>query len=314
MTLATPLSFVDLDDDRVSGPLEGTIQIGVTRRRVDGRQRALAESFACTLTEADTTSRCAVTVPDIAVAIRQLSAAVDTNPHAAQTLCGLLRVTERLSVVEGLTAESLAYSMLLGSSEFARWRSTHPIREIPDPTRPPVLLAREGNTLTTTLNRPERRNAFGAGLRDGLIEAFDLARLDASIERVVLCGNGPAFCSGGDLDEFGSSSDVAAAHLIRLDRSVALRIEAVRSKVEVLLHGACIGAGIELPSFAARIIADPDTLISLPELAMGLVPGAGGTVGITRRIGRWRTAYLAMTGARLDAATALQWGLVDALA
>jgi enoyl-CoA hydratase/carnithine racemase len=107
---------------------------------------------------------------------------------------------------------------------------------------------------------------------------------------------------------------VSTAHLIRLDRSVALRIDRCQDRVVAHLHGACVGAGIEIPSFAGRVVARPDAFFQLPEVAMGLVPGAGGTVGITRRIGRWRTAYLALSGVRLDASTALDWGLVDAVA
>jgi enoyl-CoA hydratase/carnithine racemase len=84
--------------------------------------------------------------------------------------------------------------------------------------------------------------------------------------------------------------------------------------VEVRLHGACVGAGIELPAYAHRVVAAPDTRILLPEVAMGLIPGAGGTVSIPRRIGRWRTLFLALSGDAVDAATALSWGLVDAIA
>ena len=83
------------------------------------------------------------------------------------------------------------------------------------------------------------------------------------------------------------------------------------SRVSVHLHGACMGAGIELPAYAHRIVAAPDAVISLPEIGLGLVPGAGGTVSIPRRIGRQRTAWLGLTGARIDASTALDWGLVD---
>ena len=77
------------------------------------------------------------------------------------------------------------------------------------------------------------------------------------------------------------------------------------------LHGACFGSGIELPAFAAEVLADPSTAIALPEVSLGLVPGAGGTVSLPRRIGRHRTAWLGLTGAPIDAATALDWGLVD---
>jgi enoyl-CoA hydratase/carnithine racemase len=77
------------------------------------------------------------------------------------------------------------------------------------------------------------------------------------------------------------------------------------------VKGHCIGAGVELPAFAGQIIADPDTTFSLPELRMGLIPGAGGTVSLPRRIGRQRTLQLALSGEPIDVATAHDWGLVD---
>ena len=77
------------------------------------------------------------------------------------------------------------------------------------------------------------------------------------------------------------------------------------------LHGPCAGAGIELAAFAGTVAADAGTTCWLPEVGMGLIPGAGGTVSIPRRIGRWRTLYLALTGHRIDVATALAWGLID---
>jgi enoyl-CoA hydratase/carnithine racemase len=90
-------------------------------------------------------------------------------------------------------------------------------------------------------------------------------------------------------------------------------VAAVADRVTAHLHGACVGSGIELPAFAGLVVAAPSTRISLPEVRLGLVPGAGGTVSITRRMGRHRTARLALTGEVLDAATARRWGLVDVL-
>ena len=84
-------------------------------------------------------------------------------------------------------------------------------------------------------------------------------------------------------------------------------------RVEARVHGPCVGAGIELPAFAGRVVAAPDTTFRLPEISMGLIPGAGGTVSIPRRIGRWRTLHLALGGGPLGAADALEWGLVDAV-
>jgi enoyl-CoA hydratase/carnithine racemase len=79
------------------------------------------------------------------------------------------------------------------------------------------------------------------------------------------------------------------------------------------VHGACIGAGIELPAFCGRVTARADARFQLPEVGMGLIPGAGGTVSLPRRIGRQRAAWLALTGERVDAETARRWGLIDAI-
>ena len=80
------------------------------------------------------------------------------------------------------------------------------------------------------------------------------------------------------------------------------------------MHGACIGAGVELPAFAARVVASEGAFFQLPELSMGLVPGAGGTASLPGRIGRQRTAWMALTGERVDLVMALRWGLVDEVA
>jgi enoyl-CoA hydratase/carnithine racemase len=143
------------------------------------------------------------------------------------------------------------------------------------------------------------------------VEALQIAELDDTVDRVVLDGAGPSFCAGGDLDEFGTTPDLVTAHLVRTRGGAAGPLHRLGEHVEVRVHGACVGAGIELPALAGRILAHPDTTFRLPEVGMGLIPGAGGTVSIPRRIGRWRTLHLALTGAALDARTALEWGLID---
>jgi enoyl-CoA hydratase/carnithine racemase len=66
-----------------------------------------------------------------------------------------------------------------------------------------------------------------------------------------------------------------------------------------------------MAAYCGWVQAHPDAVLGLPELSLGLIPGAGGTVSITRRIGRWQTAYLVLSGRTIDTATALRWGLVD---
>ena len=175
-----------------------------------------------------------------------------------------------------------------------------------------VRVERRVDELEVTLERPEARNALDAHMRDQLWDAFTMAAADPGLT-LRWRGAGPSFCAGGDLDEFGSRSDPARAHLIRLTRSLGRVLHELADRTTVELHGACVGSGIELPAFAGRVLAAPDTAISLPELSLGLIPGAGGTVSLPRRIGRHRTAWLALTGATIDAATARRWGLVDEL-
>jgi enoyl-CoA hydratase/carnithine racemase len=237
--------------------------------------------------------------------------AVDAHPVAATALALLLRGGERRTVAEGLVAESATYSALQSGAEHRAWLETRSPRERSAATEPPVLLTRRGNSLRITLNRPAVRNAYNAETRDALLDALAIASSDPSVTDVVIDGAGSAFCSGGDLDEFGSLADPASAHLLRLARSVAHAMDLLRDRTTVRVHGACVGAGVELPAFAGRVVAREDATFRLPEVAMGLVPGAGGTVIIPRRIGRQGAACLAITDARVDASTALAWGLVD---
>ena len=100
---------------------------------------------------------------------------------------------------------------------------------------------------------------------------------------------------------------------MRTTRNAGIHLAGLADRVVAHVHGPCVGAGVELPAFAGRVVARSDTTFLLPEVAMGLVPGAGGTASIPRRVGRHRTAYLALSGRPIDATTALEWGLVDAL-
>jgi hypothetical protein len=315
-----PLAFVELGP---VGPIDAferaarrsnTVLVGIARGRLTRDELAAANALDLTLgAGAAPSTRSLVAVADLDAAMSAAEHSARANPRACITLAGLLRATAVLPVASGLVAESMGYSMLLAGAEFARWRGARPVREADATGGDAVLVRREGDVLDVRINRPERHNAYDRLVRDGLVDAFDLALADPSIGEIRLAGNGPSFCSGGDLDEFGATVDVTTAHVIRLDRSVAARVHRRRADTHVFLHGACIGAGIEIPSFAGHVSATPDAFFQLPEIGMGLVPGAGGTVGIPRRIGRWRTAYLALTGERINSPLALEWGLVDAV-
>ena len=285
----------------------GRVAIGVSSSALDDGAAALAENLTMTFAPSGPGRSWVAPQPDDLDLVR---ATVERAPVASAALATLLPITSTSQVSHALVAESFAYSTLLAGPEFRAWRDATPVG-VATPAQDPVVLERRGDVLIIRLNRPERHNAFSHDVRDALVEGLELARVDETIAHVELSGCGPSFCSGGDLDEFGTTPDVAQAHLIRVRQSPGLLLHELRDRVTVRLHGACIGAGLELPAFAGRVVAEADTWFMLPELRMGLVPGAGGTVSISRRIGRWRTAYLALTGRRIDVGTAFEWGLVD---
>jgi enoyl-CoA hydratase/carnithine racemase len=276
-----------------------------------------ADAAAFTLSEEQASEQSTVTVPSVEAALDALAERVARWPIAAAVCDDVLRAFDPAAqTFAGVVTESLAYSTLQSGPEFARWLSERGPATVPE-TADPVVAERDGDTLHVRFNRPQRHNAFSTAARAALLEALDVARLDPSVAAVVLSGNGPSFCSGGDLAEFGTFTDPASAHLARTRHSPALVLDEITARLgascRAEIHGRALGSGLEMAAFCGHVTCRRDAVLGLPELALGLIPGAGGTVSITRRIGRWRTAYLVLSGQTIDAATALDWGLVDAL-
>src|SRR5688572_2046756 len=255
---------------------------------------------------------CDIVVPDDAEA-QMLIDNIERAPLAAMTLVQVLRATDLLPIRQGLLVESMGFATLQAGPEFRAWLATRERARSVGAAGPPLRIERAGPMLTITLARPDRRNALSVEMRDALVEALDLVASDPTIENAVIDGDGPDFCAGGDLAEFGTAPDPATAHAVRSTRLPASTLGACRDRVDFRLQGACIGAGAELAAFGREVTAARDTWFRLPELEFGLIPGAGGCVSLVRRIGRQRTAWLAISGRRIDAATALALGLVDSV-
>ncbi len=304
-------AIVELDYGHEAKPAGvGVVWIGADR--AGGLPRVDVERFDILLTSRRSPPSPWVHASDFDGALALLAAQVELHPVASAVAAQVLRATLKLSFAEALTLESLAYSMLLASGEFQAWRNARPRREYAETGAPRVLIDDDGPGLSIALNRPERRNAVDAAMRDALTEALAYALDHPDAPPVTLRGAGPSFSAGGDLDEFGQADDVGVAHLIRTLRSPAALVNALGDRITARLHGACIGAGIEVPAAAGRVTAAPGSFFRLPEVSMGLIPGAGGTASIPRRIGRHRAAWMAISGDDVDLATALAWGLVDA--
>ncbi len=245
--------------------------------------------------------------------VETLADAVRANPIAATIATQLLRLTAKMPLPEALTAESFAYSSLLGGAEFARWRAAAEIEDGPPTPADPVRIARDGDRLTLTLDDPANRNAMTAAMRDALYEALANALDDPSKPDVLLRGAGRCFSTGGDLPEFGRARDLAEAHLVRTLHSCARALDALGARGTVRVHGASVGSGLEVAAAAHHRIAARDAWFQLPELGMGLVPGAGGTATVARAIGRHRTLWMLLSGKRVGAKQAIEWGLVHAI-
>jgi enoyl-CoA hydratase/carnithine racemase len=237
--------------------------------------------------------------------------AAATRHRQVSVAAALLLRDPPTDIWTGLVAESTTYSLLQSGPEFAAWLRS-PDRPQPATDggqRVRVDRRDEGDGAEVVLTRPSRHNALDVQMRDELFAALSELRLRKG--PIVVLAEGASFCSGGDLGQFGSFEDPASAHMVRLGRSLARRFAELSPRTVVGMHGACLGGGIELPAFAQRVVASDDAVLGLPEAGLGLIPGAGGTVSIPRRIGGPRTLDLIVTGRFLDAATALSWGLVD---
>lgn len=290
------------------------LAVGLASREIPARLAPLVDALTMTLgrPECDPGLRSVVVVDDVEAASTLVAAAAEHSPRACLTLGPLLRQTAQLELLPALAAEAAVYSMLLSGPEFTSWLDRRGLQApAPEPGHSLVRIERRDDKLSLVLDHPERRNAFSFRMREALFDALELALCDDDIKRVELSGAGSVFCSGGDLTEFGSAEDFVAAYLVRLDRAPWRLIDRLRDRVTIRVHGAAVGAGIEMAAFADHVVAEQGTFFRLPEIEMGLVPGAGGTVSVTRRVGRWRAAWMILSGAKIDTATALTWGLVD---
>jgi hypothetical protein len=288
----------------------GPIVIGLDR---EAALPVAAPGYDLLLTNATNAPRPWVSLDNIDAALIQIRKTLARVPIASCLAASVVRTSEGLDFAAALTVESLAYSVLLGGREFQDWRTSTPRKPNTDEPGPPVRIDRSQDVLHIRLARRRRCNALSAAMRDGLCEALGLVALDPRIAHATLSGDGDNFCAGGDLQEFGSAHDLAAAHILRMTASAALAAHRVRERLSVSGHGAIVGGGLEIAAAAADFRVKPDTQLWLPEVGMGLIPGAGGTVTIPRRIGRQRTLYMMLTAARIDAETALNWRLIDGI-
>jgi enoyl-CoA hydratase len=185
-----------------------------------------------------------------------------------------------------------------------------------------LLFEKRGAVAWITLNRAEARNIMNAEMFLGLADAWDEVRLDAAVRVAVVTAAGERdFCCGGDLGEViplwtGTRAPANAleerlvADFGLLDR-VMLKAEALAKPVIAAVNGRALGGGLELLLATDVRIASETASFGLPEPRAGIVPGAGSMVRLARQIAYAHAMRLLLTGDSIDAATALQYGLVS---
>ncbi|MCK8784640.1 3-hydroxyacyl-CoA dehydrogenase NAD-binding domain-containing protein [Roseomonas sp. NAR14] len=171
----------------------------------------------------------------------------------------------------------------------------------------PVTTAREDGILVARIANPPV-NALSAAVRAGLLAAAREAAADASVKALVLAAEGRTFIAGADITEFGKPPVPPSLP------EVIDALEALDKPVVAAINGAALGGGLEVALGCHARIAAPGAKLGLPEVKLGILPGAGGTQRLPRLIGAAAAARLASEGEPVDAAKAAQLGIVDAVA
>ena len=169
-----------------------------------------------------------------------------------------------------------------------------------------IQIHREADVMVITVNNPPI-NAGSTEVRQGLMDAIHLFQNDPSALAAVIIGGGNTFIAGSDIKEF--SQPLAEPHL----PSVIAAIEDCPKPVVCALHGAALGGGFELALGCDARIAQEGTVIGLPEVTLGIIPGAGGTQRLPRLIGIEKSIELICGGVRIKAAEALKLGIINKL-
>lgn len=176
-------------------------------------------------------------------------------------------------------------------------------------TRPATILERDERVVTLTLDRPEVLNAYDRRMRDEIFAALEWLHAEPGVSVLVVRGNGRAFSTGGDLSEFGSAPSPVRARDVRRQRDVWRLWATLPCLSIVAVHGHAAGGGLEMALLCDLVLCASDARLNLPETALGLIPGVGGTQTLPRTAGITLAAEVLLAGRTLDARAALRHGL-----
>ena len=174
----------------------------------------------------------------------------------------------------------------------------------------PVLVRQDGPAARITLNRPAQRNALSLELMEEVTAALDRLGRDASVRAVVIEGAGPAFCAGHDLGEMVGRDLRFYQHVFDVCTEMMEAVHRVPQPVIARVHGIATAAGCQLVAACDLAVAAEAARFATPGVKIGLFCSTP-MVPLSRAVGRKRALEMLLTGTPIDAATALDWGLVN---
>jgi enoyl-CoA hydratase len=173
-----------------------------------------------------------------------------------------------------------------------------------------VDVEREGPVARIFLNRPEKANALDSPALEALRRALRELAPDRSLRTVILGGRGRTFCGGADREELKNLTASTAGRFVEKIHHVCQAIRDLPVPVVARLHGAVIGAGLEIAAACDLRVAAEGTKFAMPEVRLG-IPSVVEAALLPRLMGSGRAAWLVLTGAAIDARRALEWGLIE---
>jgi len=174
-----------------------------------------------------------------------------------------------------------------------------------------ITVERNGAVAVLTINRPDKLNALNSSVHAEGVAALEALRKDDSVRVLVITGAGPkSFIAGADITEFEGQTPVSQRDLFH-EKTFFNSIDSFPKPVIAMINGFCLGGGNELAMACDIRLCSDNARFSQPEINLGIMPGGGGTQRLTGLIGEGRSMEMILTGDMIDAATALQFGLVN---
>jgi enoyl-CoA hydratase/carnithine racemase len=175
-----------------------------------------------------------------------------------------------------------------------------------------ILYEKKEQIAYVTLNRPQALNAYSVQMRDDLYEVLRAIKDDDEVRVAIVKGAGDkAFCAGADLKEFLTAPSATEARQIRFRRDLWKLFLSIPQPLIAAVHGYVLGSGMEIAACCDIRIASEDAVFGLPEVGLGIIPGAGGTQTIPRLIGLSRSLEMLLTNRWIPCDEAYSFGLVN---